>query len=96
MTIETNDVVLRYLRFRVGRSTIGSCCKDGISIYRGSNVVFDHLSISWSTDENTGSWYEARNVTFSNCLSSEALYNANHADVSSMPDNHEPHSMGAL
>ena len=66
-------------------------------IYGGSNVVLDHISVSWATDENIGSYFSAKNITWSNSLTSEALYDSNHEDdPSGNPGVTEPHSMGTL
>ena len=71
-------------------------CSDGLMVYRGSNVVLDHISVSWSTDENIGC-NDAQNITFSNSITSEALYDSNHEDdPSGNPGVVVPHSMGAL
>ena len=70
---------------------------DGLMIYGGSNVVLDHISVSWATDENIGSYFSAKNITWSNSLTSEALYDSNHEDdPSGNPGVTEPHSMGTL
>jgi len=48
----TNDVIVRGIRVRPGIELIkegGS--SDGISVYHSRNVIIDHCSASWSTDE---------------------------------------------
>lgn len=80
--IRTHDVIIRYLRIRPGKNTHD---KDGIWVSDGSyNVIIDHCSLSWATDENLsiGSGYPAaHNITFSWNLIAEGL---------------EPHSCGSL
>jgi hypothetical protein len=45
----------------------------------GSNVVLDHITVSWGTDETVGSWEPGSfNITWSNGLVAEALWNSNH------------------
>jgi len=51
---DTHDVVIRYLRFRNGSGSPGD--NDNINIRGSWNVVIDHVSMSWATDENTGIW----------------------------------------
>jgi len=81
LTISTHDVVVRYLKFRRGDSRISG---DNINIVGGaSNVVVDHVSLSWSTDESVAIWTfeplpatEAtgiHNVSFQNSIIGESL-----------------------
>jgi len=88
MTISGSDVLVRFLRFRRGASTAPTCCGDNVLVYETSNVVLDHLSVSWAVDENINSWGGASNITLSNSLSAEALYDSSHEKG--------PHSMGLL
>ena len=51
-SIITHDVVIRYIRFRLGASVANL---DSMSIARNSHeIVIDHCSFSWATDENIG------------------------------------------
>ncbi len=54
--IATHDVVIQHLRFRPGefnRPKKGGGDQDGISTAGGAyNVIVDHCSFSWATDEN--------------------------------------------
>ena len=96
LTIQTHNVVLRHLRVRPGEAgaakTSGWEC-DGISAYRGHDVVVDHCSCTWATDENLSAsgprfdgaapddWRAATShrITFSNNLVAEGLSRATHA-----------------
>jgi hypothetical protein len=52
--IETHDVVIRYLRVRLGDGMHGRGSlqgKDAISISVGEDIIVDHCSASWSLDE---------------------------------------------
>lgn len=44
-----DNAVVRYMRFRMGKS--GDKGKDTITIATGSNMIFDHVSVSWGRDE---------------------------------------------
>lgn len=54
LIIAGNDVVIRHARFRYGRQAAGGDC---INIERGvTNVMLDHLSVQFGTDENLSSF----------------------------------------
>jgi hypothetical protein len=53
--IESHDVIVRHIRVRAGRD--GAAFKsgwevDGITCWKAHDVVIDHCSVSWATDEN--------------------------------------------
>jgi hypothetical protein len=66
----SHDVVIRYLRIRVGDQS--GVTLDGSGLGNCDNSIMDHCSISWSIDEGFSS-REARNITLQRCLISEAL-----------------------
>jgi hypothetical protein len=76
--VATHDVVIRHLRVRssnVGGSTpLGG--RGGLSIEQGAyNVVIDHCSVSWHTDDGLSTFHNTtRDSTYSNCIVSEGLY----------------------
>jgi hypothetical protein len=93
--IRTHDVIVRNMRFRVGDSPDGPDPenRDALNVDNKNggvrNVVIDHCSISWSTDENFSIWYAgASDITLSNSIISEALYRSLHPKGG--------HSMGAV
>jgi pectate lyase len=84
LMIATHDVVIRYLRLRLGphpKGRHGRCL--GIYPWRDYvpyNVIVDHCSISWGTDENftvwtpTGSAGVPHDLTVQRSIISEGLY----------------------
>lgn len=47
---DANRSITRYMRFRMGVG--GTSGKDGIALADGTDMIFDHCSISWGRDEN--------------------------------------------
>ena len=100
MAIRTHDVVMRHIRVRPGDA--GGPEESGwepevsTSGPQAYNIVVDHCSFSWAVDENlsaSGPRYDgeagtSRNVTFSNNIIAEGLYDSSHAKGM--------HSMGTL
>lgn len=76
VTIDADNVIVRYLRFRVGNEGGGE--PDGLGSTDCKNVMVDHCSISWSVDECC-SVYGGENLTVQWCLISESLRTAGHA-----------------
>ncbi|KAF2653832.1 polysaccharide lyase family 1 protein [Lophiostoma macrostomum CBS 122681] len=69
-----DDVVVRYIRIRMGKS--GTSGKDAITIASGSNMIFDHLSVSWGRDETfsiSGSSPSPSNITIQNSIIAQGL-----------------------
>ncbi|MFR9164876.1 MAG: LamG-like jellyroll fold domain-containing protein [Dysgonomonas sp.] len=71
-----HNVICRYIRFRMGRS--GDSGKDAAGISNGTNMIFDHVSVSWGRDENFSiSWdnkgTEPSNITIQNSIISQGL-----------------------
>lgn len=85
LLVETHDVLIQHMRIRAGASWFSNCCRDAVSI--GSrvpgqvyNVVLDHNSLSWGTDEVIDVWYDAHDVTLSYNIISEGLYRSTNSD----------------
>jgi hypothetical protein len=78
--VSANQVIIRYMRFRLGDSTkYADDSFDGMgalgSIHR--NVIIDHCSVSWSLDE-AASFYDNGPLTFQWCYVTESLYHSYH------------------
>lgn len=99
INIATHDVILQHISVRPGDCGLPAKSgweADGLSTIAAYNVVIDHCSYTWATDENLsasgprhdGADKTSRNITFSNCIIAECLYQSTHSKVL--------HSMGTL
>ncbi len=76
VNVKANQVVIRYLRFRLGDESGGDYDTFG-GIASKRNIIVDHCSVSWSIDE-TLSMYTNDSLTVQWCIISESLYNSTH------------------
>ncbi len=75
---DSENVIIRHLRFRPGvKNVLSSDSMDAIWGRSMRNVMIDHLSTSWGTDE-TMSLYRAENMTVQWSLISESLTMSGH------------------
>lgn len=94
MDIATHDVVLRHIRIRAGEAGAerGSWGEDAVSTASAYNVIVDHCTLTWATDENlsasgprfTGDapedWRRGTShaITFSHNIIAEGLADSTH------------------
>jgi pectate lyase len=97
MKIRTHDVIIQHLKVRpgeAGHKKKSGWESDGISTTMGAyNVIIDHCSLTWATDENltaSGPRFYGKNVNewrqntshkvvFSNCIIAEGLSESTHS-----------------
>lgn len=106
INVGTHDVIIRHLRVRAGSAGkpkhSGWEC-DSLSTVGGAyDVIIDHCSMTWGTDENLSAsgprfdgqtpdeWrqHTSHRITFNQCIIAESLLNSTHGKG--------PHSMGTL
>jgi hypothetical protein len=103
--LNTHDAIIRHIRIRPGagdRPRKSGWEVDGLATAGGHDVIVDHCSLSWATDENLSAsgprfdgatpddWRKntSHRVTFSHCIVGEGLHNSTHGKG--------PHSKGSL
>jgi len=105
LAISADDVIVRHLRVRpgeAGKPKKSGWEADAITTNATADVIVDHCSITWATDENLSAsgprhegatpdeWREntSHRITFSHCIVGEGLKNSTHGKG--------VHSMGSL
>jgi pectate lyase len=77
LVVNASNVIVRYLRVRVGDLHKVDSDALGGGRYGQKNVILDHLSVSWSIDECL-SIYKTENLTVQWCLISHSLTRSVH------------------
>ena len=84
LKISTHDVIVRYLTVRPGYHADDSGNIDAIGISGSSgdarDIIIDHVSLSWATDETFSTWYAVNDVTLMESIVSEALSYSTHPE----------------
>lgn len=97
LEINTHDVIIQHIRVRpgeAGKNKMSGWEVDGITTINGANnVIIDHCSLTWATDENISAsgpqfdgsnaeeWRKntSHNIVISNCIIAEGLANSTHS-----------------
>jgi hypothetical protein len=74
LEIRTHDVIIRHLRLRPGPHAVEACCSGALGLYTGNahDVMLDHISASWGSDETVDS-EDAAKITWQWGIVSEPL-----------------------
>lgn len=93
LQIKTHDVLIQHIRIRIGDAPNGEGLSRDAIVIRGDgggayNIVVDHISASWATDENMSTFSTVHDVTVANSINSEGLWHSIHPKG--------PHSRGFL
>lgn len=77
-TIDSDNVIIRFMRFRLGNRHVDKHEGDGLGGMDRKNIIVDHCSISWSIDECL-SVYGSKNITLQWNIISQSLKKSGHS-----------------
>jgi pectate lyase len=87
LKVKADNIIVRFIRSRLGDKSGRD--EDAISIIGGTNIIFDHISSSWSVDETFSCQSEkVDSLTVQWCMITESLYKSHH--------HKGPHGMGEI
>jgi uncharacterized repeat protein (TIGR01451 family) len=96
LKIKTHDVIIRYIRSRPGSNPDENGTLDALTIFNEAegvqDVIIDHGSFSWATDEVVNVYYAAHNITIQWSIIAEGLDCSTHVEDGKL----QCHSMGML
>ena len=77
-----DNTICRYLRVRLGATNNSG--NDASGLAHGSNIIFDHMSVTWGMDENFSINWDSKgsapdNITIQNSIIGQALHRENHS-----------------
>ena len=79
LLIKTHDVILRYITSRPGaggENHAAQAAANGVHLY---NIIIDHCSFSWGTDEVLETWYKVYDTSIQWSIVSEGLDCSTHS-----------------
>ena len=87
LNIQASDVLVQHIRIRVGDDPDGPAVgnRDALKIEGSApvkNVVIDHVSLAWALDETLTAWEVWNDITVSNSIIAEPLYEKSNGKTS--------------
>jgi hypothetical protein len=83
LVVSTHDVVIRYIRFRAGASAVPNSVRRSLTLNNGGyNIILDHDSLSWATDQPLLLIDGVHDVTIQWSIVSEGLSSSTHFEGS--------------